>query len=114
MVANEARIRIAGLYNRIETDRGVLVPDTIRLFLSNRVRESLFLHQDDWQRKRGLDPAKDGSAKPIAEEIYNSLFELLNNSDAEPWTQSGIPQISLIGIIEYIHQHWCGIWPICR
>jgi hypothetical protein len=113
-VYNEALIRMASLYKRIETDRGVLIPDAIRLFLSHTVIESLYLHHDAWLQHRGLDPKSNAASGAIGEVIENSLAEVLTNAEAEPWTPNGTPQMTLIGVLTYIHSNWCRIFPLCR
>jgi len=105
---------MASLYREVEAGRGVLIPNAIRLFLSDTVIESLYLHHDAWLQRLSLDPGQDSYSGSIGDVIHKSLVEVLTNAEAEPWAPNGAPQITLIGILAYIHANWCGIFPICR
>jgi hypothetical protein len=93
----------------------VIVPDAIRLFLTETVIESLIVRHADWtQTPYNANPSIDAAAGDIAQRIEKTLKELLNNTDAEPRVVSGKPQVTFVGILSYIHEHWCHISPFCR
>jgi hypothetical protein len=114
-VYNEARSRIWDVFHRVEVDRGMIVPDAIRLFLTETVMESLSLRHDDWAQPPYIaDPGFDSEAPKIAQQIETSLVELLRNADAEPRFVNGKPEVTFVGIVKYIYEHWCSIFPFCR
>ena len=114
-VYNEARSRTSDVFHRVERDRDVIIPDAIRLFLTEAIVESLRLRHADWgQTPYNANPGFDMDAGRIAQQIDNSLRELLGNAGAEPRIPNGKPQVTCIGILSYIHEHWCGIFPFCR
>ncbi len=112
-VYNEAIRRMAELFPRVEADRGVIVPEAIRRFLSNTVIESLYLLHDAWRQVCSADPGIDADAGRIGEQVHHALFQVLSNAEAEPWTPNGVPRVTFIGVLRYIHDHWCQIFPFC-
>src|SRR6266851_9502034 len=113
-VYNQARSRISDVFHRVEHDRDVIVPDAIRLFLTETIVESLLLRHADWgQTPHNANPGVDTEAASIALQIDSSLYEILNNAGAEPRMPNGKPQLTFVGVLSYIHGHWCGIFPFC-
>jgi len=113
-VYDTALVRISEAFRKAEDERGLIIPDAIRLFLRNVVMESLYLHHDDWRRQMRLDPTSGVDAGGIGDRIHNSLIELLRNTDAESWTPSGRPQVTYISVVRYMQNNWCRIFPFCR
>jgi hypothetical protein len=116
-VYNEALLRISGVFRKVEDDRDVIVPDVIRAFLSTTAIESLFLHHEAWAKAPySADPGSDAAAGRIGEIINNSLLEVLNNAEAEPWSPNGKPQVTFIGVLRSVRDPalWCRIFPFCR
>ena len=114
-VYNQARATISSVFSKVEQNRDVIVPDAIRLFLPETVIESLNLRHSDWaQTPYNTDPGAATQALSIAQQIDKSLNELLSNADAEPTMSNGKAHVTFVGILNYIHEHWCGIFPFCR
>ena len=112
-VYREAITRMAEVYRIVQTNRGVVIPEVIRLFLSNTVLESLCLRGDEWRQACDADPMIDADAKRIGRQIHDSLVDVLSNAEAEPWMPNGVPQITFIGVLRRIQEDWCGIFPFC-
>ena len=113
-VYRDATLQMAALFPRVEAQRGVIIPSTIRFFLTNTVIESLYLDPDAWRRVCGADPTIEADAERISEQIHNSLLYVLSNSEAESLAPNGTPRITHTGVLRCIHDHWCGIFPFCR
>jgi len=112
-VYREAIARMAEVFRIVQADRGVLIPEIIRLFLSKTALESLYLHPNAWRHTCNADPCIDADAARIGEQIRKSLMEVLSNAEAESWTPNGALQVTFIGVLRYAHDHWCGIFPFC-
>ena len=114
-VYNQTRSQISDVFHRVEQDWDVIVPDAIRLFLTEAIIESLYLRHAEWaQTPYNANPSIDTAAGDITRQIDQVLDELLSNADAEPAIPNGKPQITFIGMLSYIHEHWCHIFPFCR
>ena len=116
-VYNQAIVRTSDAFRNVESVRNVIIPDVIRAFLNTTAIESLYLHHQVWtQSPYDADPTNDANAKSIGDRIYNSLLEVLNNADAEPWSLNGKPQVTFIGVLSSIRDpaRWCKIFPFCR
>ncbi len=113
-VYNEAIGRMAELFAKVEADRGVIIPDAIRLFLSNTVIESLYLRHDAWRQTCDADPAIGEHAGRICEQIHDSLLQIINNADTEAWTANGALRVTFVGVLRCIHDRWCRIFPFCK
>jgi hypothetical protein len=111
-VYREAIAQTAELFRIVQADRGVMIPETIGLFLINTVLESLYLHPNSWRQTCDADPRIDGDAERIGEQIQKSLMEVLSNAEAEPWTPNGAPRITFIGVLRYVHDHWVWNFPV--
>jgi hypothetical protein len=113
-VYSQARSRISDVFYRVEQRRDVIIPDAIRLFLTEAIIESLILRHAEWTQTYNANPSRDTAAGDIAQQIDQALSELLSNADAEPRMPNGKPLVTFIGILGYIHEHWCHIFPFCR
>lgn len=112
-VYRQAIARMAEVYRIVQTNRGVVIPEVICLFLSNTVLESLYLRGDEWRQACNADPMIDADAKRIGRQIHDSLVDVLSNAEAEPWTPNGVQQLTFIGVLRRIQEDWCEIFPFC-
>jgi hypothetical protein len=112
-VYRQAITRMAEVYRIVQTNRGVVIPEVIRLFLSNTVLESLCLRGDEWRQACNADPGIDADAKRIGRQIHDSLVDVLSNAEAEPWMPDGVPHLTFIGVLRRIQEDWCQIFPFC-
>jgi hypothetical protein len=72
-VYNVVVTRMADAFRKVEADNKVIVPDGIRVFLSNAAIESLYLNHDAWsQAPRNANPGVAPSAGIIGEQIHNA------------------------------------------
>ena len=112
-VYEQVILRMTELFSRVELDRGVIVPQHIRLFLSHMALESLHLRDDEWRQVCNADPSIESHAARIGEQIHESLLEILSNAEAQPSAFSGMPRVTLIGVLRCVHEYWCQIFPFC-
>jgi len=112
-VYKRATARIGELFARVEAERGVVVPEAVRVFLSSTAIESLHLCRDAWWHAFKADPGVDKDAERIAEQIHNSLLRILSNAEVERSTGNGVPRVTFQGLLCAIHDHWCKIFPFC-
>jgi hypothetical protein len=111
-VRDKAIERVHGVFNRMETRRGVLFGKSIRSFVEDLVLESLQLRDNEW-RTSGLDPMNRAYSDNIAAKIEGSLTEVAEKADTYK-SATGAQHVLLIGIVEQIHSMFCGIFPFCR
>lgn len=103
---------LAENFREIELERKVVIPSQVRSFLTDVVRESLVLRADDWQKYVGLNarssddyPKVIDTARGVASKCIRGAVEL---------PQYDGQYLSLISVIEWIKNNWCGIYPFCR
>jgi len=105
------RFRIA--FAEIENDRGALIPQILRSFLTEVAVESLTLHQSAW-KEHDLNPMDCGHWMAIVGVAEASLRSLLENAEAEAQLPDSPKFLTLIGVLKQLNDRWCKIFPFCR
>lgn len=112
-------VRLSGnlgdVFSSVQSERGVVVPSTVRSFLESLVQESLILRGSEWQETQGLDledaEQVRGATDVAAEAAYNILIDAPVETNEEGEL---LNYVSLIGTVEGIQQNYCGVFPFCR
>jgi hypothetical protein len=98
------------VFSSVQEERDVVVPASVRTFMQSIVEESMTLRRSEWEEVVGLDPLEGPSEfEEGVRQADQTVYEVLRNVRADEGSY-----VSLIGVVETIHEEWCGIYPICR
>src|SRR6478752_4530030 len=100
------------IYQGIEVERQVHIPDHVRSFMESLIVESMNDRIEEWQEKRFIDLSEYNGFNQSLEASSLVVNDLLRSVD--PVETEGQSTILLISIIQRIHLDWCGVFPFCR
>ena len=100
------------IYQGIEIERQVHIPDHVRSFMESLIVESMNDRMEEWQEKRFIDLSEYNGFNQSLEASSLVVNDLLRSVD--PVETEGQSTILLISIIQRIHLDWCGVFPFCR
>src|SRR6266446_10072193 len=112
IVQRDVADRLGKLYSEVSESRGVTIDPHVRFFIDSVVFESLNVRGNEWQARAKLDPDKSWASEDIASQVDKAVRSVTEEAPAFKGTD-GTQHVLLIGVVEQIHKHWCGIFPFC-
>ena len=93
----------------------VALTPSVQSLLVELARESVILREDEWAERTGVSPRDMiDSEEPLA--LYAHLVPVFTEAmqgaeELRRERRSGAP---LIALVEWIKDHWCGVFPLCQ
>ena len=109
------RTEVDGAVARLEHDRRLRVPSVVGRLLIELLYESLRSREDEWRSQHQFDFRFGENSEQLTSFLPSLLDGVLGGAAELPQYQDGpIPSLAVISVIEWLHDNWCGIYPLCR
>jgi len=107
-------VRLHRLFNAVEADKQILIGVVIRSFIQQLVIESLIFRISEWRDKISVDLGNQADWNKIEDRIEDVIKTILSDIATHQFSPGGLKHVAAVGVVEQIHNRWCGIFPFCR
>jgi hypothetical protein len=112
-VLSAVMLMLHQVYNEVESARSVIVRDSVRMFLSELVIDSLIFRRAEWDRL-GFNLTVSANAPNVANRVRDSVKSVLMDAPVEATIPGMVGQVGPIALLQEIQRLWCTVFPLCR